>query len=486
MTRPLAGGASDPDAVVQYDRTVLLRLPTGARVLRWLTLWRLQSVNRQIFAAMVTVAFVTAGVKLAAVLKEMTIARQFGAGDEMDAFVIAFLLPSFVVGVVSSAFQAAVIPMYIQVRDREGPEPARLLLSNLTLWSGALLVALTVLLGLSAGAFFQLLGSGFGPGKLLLTRSLFLLLLPIVTLSGLAAIWGAALNAERRFVLVSVSPIATPLLVIVALLAMGRSWGVYSLALGALAGAITEVLLLAYAIRRRGLWVGPRWDAMRPATREVIKQFATMTLGAFLMSSTALVDNLMAAMLGPGSVALLNYGSRLAMFLLGFCSLALSTAILPHFSGLVARSDWITLRHTLRTYLRWTAIATVPVTAALMVFSLPVTRLMFERGAFTPETTVAVAAVQTLYLIHLPFYMMGILLVRLISSLQANHLLMWGSGMNLLVNVGLNYVLMQWIGIRGIALSTTLVYIVSFCFLWVVLSRRLNHIIAAEALPTCA
>jgi putative peptidoglycan lipid II flippase len=486
MTQRLAGGASGRPVLVTDSDPLSPPFPLLERLRASLTRWRLRSVNHQIFAAMVTVAFVTAGVKLAAVIKEMTVARQFGAGDDVDAFVIALLLPSFVVGVVSAAFQAAVVPLYIQARDRDGREPAQRLLSNVTLWSGALLVALTLLLGWAAGGLLELLGPVFDPRKLRLTRSLFVLLLPIVTLSGIAAIWAAALTAERRFVLASAAPMATPLMVVAALLVAGRTVGVYALAAGTLAGTAIEVILLASAVRRHQLLTRPRWGAMQPGTRRMMQQFSTTALGASLMSSTVLVDNLMAATLGPGSVALLNYGTRLAMFLLGFSSLALSTAVLPHFSALVAASDWTTLRHTLRTCLRWTVVATVPATAALMYFSLPITRLMFERGAFTPDTTAVVASVQTLYIIHVPFYLMGILLVRVISSLQANHLLMWGSAINLVVNVALNYVLMQFLGVSGIALSTTIVYIVSFCFLWIVLSQRLARVTAAAVLPTCA
>lgn len=119
---------------------------------------------------------------------------------------------------------------------------------------------------------------------------------------------------------------------------------------------------------------------------------------------------------------------------------------------------------------------TVPLTLGLLYFSEPLVRVLFERGAFTAADTHLVAKVQTLFLLHIPFYTLSILLVRLISSLQANHLLMWGAVISLVINIVLNYVLGLWLGVAGIALSTSVVYLVSFCYLFcvtmLIMSRR--------------
>ena len=195
------------------------------RYLRWLRVFRDSSANRRVFIAMLTVAAAAGVVKLAVIAKEMVIAAQFGTGDQIDAFVIAYLLPSFLIGLVASAFHAAVIPTYVQVRDHDGPGAARQLISNVTLSSCALLVTLTVFLALAAPAILPLLVSGFGPEKLRLTQTLFFLLLPLVVLNGFTAIWGAALNAEERFILVSLTPGATPILIVLTLFAVGGALG---------------------------------------------------------------------------------------------------------------------------------------------------------------------------------------------------------------------------------------------------------------------
>ena len=192
------------------------------------------------------------------------------------------------------------------------------------------------------------------------------------------------------------------------------------------------------------------------------------------MGSTSLVGQSMAAMLGPGSVSVLAYGSKITALILGVGSIAISTAVLPHFSRMVARAEWDSVRHTLMTYARLIVVITLPVMFILIYFSEPLVRVLFQRGAFTEADTVLVAWVQGLFLLQIPVYVLGMLLVRLISALQANRILMWGAGINLLFNIVCNYFLMKWLGVGGLALSTSLMYLVSTGFLLIMALRLMN------------
>jgi putative peptidoglycan lipid II flippase len=462
--------------------------PSAAVAVGWLP-WggrlRNGSAHHQIVVALLTVAGAGSIVKVASMAKEVVIARQFGAGDDIDAFVIALLLPSFIVGLVAAAFQSAVIPTYVEVRDREGSSAARELVSVVTVCTCGLLVAFTGVLALAAPQVLPLIGSGFSPEKLALTQRLFYLLLPLVALTGVSAIWGAALNAEERFALVALAPIATPLLLIGGVLAVGHVVGIYALPAGLVLGSLAESCVLAYAVSRRRLLMAPRWRRAYPAGRTVMRQSVSVAAGSVIMGSTIVVDSAMAAMLPAGSVATLTFGSRFVLFLLAFGAGALSTAVLPQFSRLVARSDWSGLRDVVRSCLWWIVGLSVPLTALLIAFSLPLTRLMFERGAFTPEATAVVSRVQVLYLLQVPFYLIGIVLVRLISAFRSNHLLVWGAAINLGANVLLNWVFMRWMGVGGIALSTSCVYAISCGFL-ALASARLMRNAAASTLQSCA
>ena len=276
----------------------------------------------------------------------------------------------------------------------------------------------------------------------------------------------------NRFAFVATVPIITSLVTLAAVLALTRSYGAHALALGTVGGALLETGLIGWWLTREGVSILPRWGGMTPAVKQVLRQYFPMVAGALLMGGTGIVSQSMAAMLDPGSVSTLSYGSKVSNVLLGIGATAVSTAFLPHFSRLIAVEDWDGVRRTITTYSRLFLMVTIPITALLIYFSEPLVAILFQRGAFTEANTRTVASVQSMYLLQVPVYIVGMLIVRLVSALKANHLMMWINVLNLSLCIVLTYVLSQWWGVVGIALTTSIIYLVNTCVLsWMVLKR---------------
>lgn len=433
------------------------------------------SHNRKIFAAAAIVGLSTVVVKLASLAKELIVASTFGRGDELDAFLIAFIVPSFAITVIGGSFNAALIPTFVHTREAKGKEAAQRLFSNVVLSSSVLLIGVSIVLALLAPFLLRYLGSGFSVQKLELTERLFFTLLPILLINGLATTWGAVLNAGERFAWVSLASLSIPLVIVAALLGGGKEWGITALTVGTVAGFSMEAILIAWGLRRHGLSIAPRWSGMDDDLRQVMKQYMPMVAGSVLMSSTLLVDNAMAAMLESGSVSALSYGNRVVSVMAGIGATALGTAAFPYFSRMVANRDWAGLRKTLNLFLRLIFAIIGPLTLLLVYYSDDLVRLIFERGAFTKSDTQLVGKVQAYFLLQVPFYIACIFTVRLISALKANHVLMWGTVISVIVNIAMNYLCMIWLGVAGIALSTSIVYLMSFIYLFVMVHRIIKQ-----------
>jgi len=436
--------------------------------------------GRKIFNATISVGVCAAIAALAATAKELVVARWFGRGDALDAFLIAFLLPSFLVNLVAGSFNSAMIPTFIEVREREGKEAAQRLFSGVMVVSLGLLVGVSVLVGILAPYFLPLLGSGFSPAKLMLTRRLLYGLLPFIVVSGLAVAWTAVLNAGEHFGLPALSAVLSPLSIIAFLLLLGRAWGIFALVVGTLTGVALQAAVLGWLLRERGVRLEPRWYGWDPSVQRVIGQYAPMLAGALLMGSTELVNQSMAAMLEPGSVAALNYARKVVTLFIVVGATPLSTAALPYFSQMVATGDWNGCRRTLKTYSRTIALLTVPLTLGLVAFSHPLIRILFQRGAFTAVDTKIVSRVQAFLSLQIPFYILANLGVRLVSALKRNSVLMVIAGVNMIVNVIFNLILMRYAGVAGIALSTSLVYLVSCVLVYASIARSLPRLGAIE------
>jgi putative peptidoglycan lipid II flippase len=432
-----------------------------------------------------TVTSLVLVVKACTLIKEMAIARRFGAGDALDAFYVALVLPTFLMNVVGDSFNAAFIPTYIEVRERHGTRAAERLLSNIAVIDLTVLVAVSLLLATSPGWLLPLLGSSFGLSKLALARTLYLLLLIWLSLSGLSTLWRATLNAREHFALTALIPILSPLTILIVLAVAGNSWGVYSLAVGTVLGVAAELIVCGYVLRLSGSTVIPRWYGFDAYVWKVLSQYAPVVTGSLLIGSTVLVDQTMAAMLGSGNVSALNYANKLLGIPLNLGIYSVSIAVFPTFSLLCAKEDWAGLRRTLRSYTWFLALLTVPLTVTLAWFSEPFVALFFHAGAFTRQDVHLVAKVQSLLCLQVPFYSIGVLYVRAISALKRNHILMWGTTISVCLNVLLNYLFMQLLGLPGIALSTSVVYATSCCYLCFMLSRALRQRESAAAQAPC-
>jgi len=425
------------------------------------------STNRKIFRAAMTIGLISTVAKGGAVLKDLVVAHTFGRSDSLDAFLIAFLLPSFVLNLVMGSLGSALIPVLVEAKQKRGTDAEQKLLSSMMFLSTAAMILIAAVLGLLAPFYLRILGSSFSMAKLLLTREILYCLLPFIVFSGLATFLSGVLSAYKKFALPALVPIATPLVTIATVVLAPKSWSVFTLAIGVVAGGFLEAAILLRLLKACGMRFRLRWNGLDSEVRNVLQQYAPVLAGSLLMCSTTVVDQAMAAMLPSGSVAALSYGYKIVGLIVAIGATALTTAALPYFSHMVADADWAGCRHTLKRYTALVLGTTVPLTLALIALSHPLVRLVFQRGAFTSMDTDLVSRVQQCYFIQVPFYMCGMLFVRFLSSIRRNDVLMYGSAISLALDISLNLVLMRKMGIAGIALSTSLVLFTSFVFLGV-------------------
>jgi putative peptidoglycan lipid II flippase len=435
--------------------------------------WATRSVNARIFADLLTVGGLTSFVKLAGALKVMVTARVFGASDELDAFLIAFAVPSFIAEIAAGSLNPSLIPTLVEVREHRGRPASERLYSGVLFGTPVILLMLAIALAALSGVLLRLLASGFDEDKRRLAQRVFLLLLLWLPASGLIVTWRALLNAWGRFALPAWAPLATPVITIALLFAAGRRWGAYSLVAGTLVGIAVEVALLARGVAQLGFPVAPRWTGWSPDLRQVFRQYVPMVAGALVLGGAAVVDQGMAATLSAGSVSVLSYGSRLVTVLMAIGGAALGAAMLPHLSRMAALEDWTGFRRTARAYTALILGVSIPLTVALMYSSYPLVRLFFERGAFREAAAHAVAFTQICSLAQLPLAALLALALRLVSSVKGNQVLPRVAMTTLVANLAFDYLLMRKLGVAGIALAGAPTHLVSLAAL-IYFSRRLG------------
>ena len=437
-------------------------------------------MNRVILRAALSVGVAGLIVKAAATCKEIAVAGVFGRGDAMDAFLAAALIPSLLVNLIAESMNQALVPTLIRVREREGHERAQELLSSSMLWMCVLLGVATAGMALTARGFFPLIASHFSPGKLDLSVRIFYALLPVVLITGIATNCTAVLNASDRFALPALAVVVNPVAIILGALLLSARLGIWAVVCATLAGALVHAAVVAGMMESHGYRFRLRWHGMTEATREVAYQYGPVLLSSLVASGGLLVDQSMAAMLPAGSVSALVYANRFVSVVLTLLAGAVSTAVTPYFSRMIAFEDWAGCRHTLRTWVRLTAWVSAPIAVLLIAGSHLLIRITFQHGAFGPHDTAAVTPVLAMYAIQIPFFVASRVFYRFLVAMRRTDLIFYCGTINLILDIGLNLILMRWFGVAGIALATSLWTVSTFLFLWYWTWRLLPPPVAQE------
>jgi putative peptidoglycan lipid II flippase len=424
------------------------------------------SVNRRIFRAAAAVAAAGILVKVAATFKEIAVAGVYGRSDAMDAFLTAALIPGLLINLISESMNQALVPTLVRVREHEGHEQAQQLLSSSMLWMCVLLGAVSAAMAIGARGFFPLIALHFAAEKLALAERLFYGLLPVVLITGIASNCTAVLNTFDRFALPALATVATPLTVILGSLLLGGRYGIWAMVYATLAGALLHAAVVVGMMDAHGYRFRLRWHGMTEATREVGRQYGPVLLSGVVASGGLLVDQSMAAMLPAGSVSTLVYASRFVSVVVTLLAGAVSTAVTPHFSRMIARQDWAGCRSTLRTWVRLTLLVSAPLAASLMAGSHLLIRITLQHGAFGPRDTAAVTPVLAMYALQIPFFVSSRVFYRFLLAIRRADLILYCGILNLVLDIVLNVILMRLFGVAGIALATSIWTVCTFFLLW--------------------
>ena len=415
------------------------------------------------------------GIKLLSLAKEMALASRLGVSRNMDTFTLAFGFAGCLLTLVADNLKAALIPAYTGLMVRSNGATSRSLFrrlfGRLALALCALALAFSLILGLVAHGLAPT-WSAVDLGALRATLRVLLLWVPIY---GVTCLFAAALQAEERFLaalgVTAVSPLA-----ILALLACNRSVSGMSLAWSVVLGGAGECLLLAWVLRATAPAALPVDDhAVARALPRVWSQYLPTLAAGVLINTAPLVDMIIAGRLPQGAVAALAYGNKVPAVVMTLSAGALGTTMLPALSRMASGGDFQGIR---RLVYRASALAMASGTFAALVLGAAspwIIQLLFRHGAFQPAQVRPVAWIQALYLLQLPLYMAAIIMVRLISALQGNQILFWGTLLSGSLNLGLDLLFLPHLGAKGIALASACVTLPTWLYLSVAATRLLRR-----------
>lgn len=248
-------------------------------------------------------------------------------------------------------------------------------------------------------------------------------------------------------------------------------------ALGMPIGASLEYLLLKRLLRKLTVDqqspeaavhvkadIGPEPSAGLPW-----KAYAIFTAASLSAFAIGLIDQGLLARIGDNAQATWGLAGRPASFL----ATTLFAVVSVFGTRLAVKSDLENIPVFRRQTLKLAAFATAAMAGLLLVLVLvdvPMMRVLYERGVFTPQDTLRTAQALSLAVWTYVLYPASIVLVRAVSTLHAYRPLLLSTAAFLAAKLGLGTSLLSW-GLWGVTLSTFAAMAVQVLILYLALGK---------------
>ena len=411
-------------------------------------------------------------------VRDIVIARFFGTAVYAQAFVVAFRIPNLLRDLVGEgAVNSAIVPVLTEDLSKNGKDSFFKLSQVILNIMFAALLAMTLAGILASPIIVRLIAPGFTADseKFRLTVTLTRVLFPFLLLVGLWAYAMGVLNSLGKFASAAFGSCFLNLAMIASAALFGEN--VFGLAVGVLAGGVLQLLVQFPSLYASGWRARLTADFSHPKAKKVGRLMAPRILGTCVYQFNVFISTILASLsgiVGEGAVAAIYYANRIWQLPLAVFGIALAQAALPTMSKHVALNDMGKLKETLLFSIRIVFFVLIPSSVGLMMLAGPITRVLFQRGAFTEYSTSITTSA-------LFFYAAGLVacgglkvLVNAFYALGDTKTPVKTAFFSVILNLALNLILMWPLKVGGLTLANSISVTVNFIALYILLRKRLG------------
>ncbi len=414
-------------------------------------------------------------------MKDMILAKFFGASGVADTFFVAFRIPNLLRELFAEgSMSSALIPVLTEYQTKQGMKETERLV-RITFTFILIFVGLACFLGIIfAPTIVTVIAPGFLniPEKFSLTVLLTRVMFPFLLFISLAALAMGALNTRRVFFAPSLAPAMLNITIIamVIILVPRMKQPIIAVALGVALGGFIQFAFQIPFLFKKGYSMLPKYNFGHPGLKKMSILILPATMGMAVAQINIFVSTILASFLPEGSITYLYYSMRLIQFPIGIFGVAMGMAVLPTLSEHAVKGEFGKLSDDFSFALRLLFFITVPAMIGLISLREPIVNLLFQRGKFDYTATVGTAQA-------LLFYSMGIWCIvgsRVITasfySMQDTKTPVKVAMIALVANITFSIILMNPLKHGGLALANSLASGLNFTLLFLFLRKKLKRI----------
>jgi len=315
-------------------------------------------------------------------VRDRLLAGTFGAGQELDAYFLAFRIPDFIYGILImggvSAIFLPVLAEYFRKDEKEGWYLTNVVLNFFLI----LLIIFCGLLALLTPWLIGLIGPGFGPEQKDLAVSLTRIMFLSPIFFGLSSIFSGILHYFNRFLAYSIAPILYNLGIIFGIIFFIPIFGVIGLVYGVVLGAFSHWLIQIPAAYASGFRYVPTFNFKYPGLVKIFNFMAWRAIGASVYHINLIIITAIASTLAIGSIAVFNFANNLSHFPIGIIGASFAMAAFPALSRAWVNGAKEKFLENFSSTFRQILFLVIPVSVLIFLFRLEIVQLILGTGQF--------------------------------------------------------------------------------------------------------
>ena len=410
-------------------------------------------------------------VKFLGLLRDIVLANTYGTSMYSDAYIVANNIPIVLFTVLSTAISTSFIPMYSEVNEKEGDGKALLFANNFINILLVISIFITIIGELFPDLLVKIFASGFTQEAYNLTIKFTQILLPSVIVISLMSVSGSYLQLKNDFLPISYVSLPNNIIVIISIIIAFYYDKPYLLAVGTVIGMFSQLIYYYPFMKKNKFKYKLYFNLKDEYLKRTIIMVLPVFIGAAVNEINVIVDRSLVSGLEQGSIAALNYASKLTGFITGVFIVSIVTIVYPKMSSLSVKNDMNKLKEYIVNIFESITVIIIPISVISIIYSNDIVRIIFERGSFDSKSTYMTAISLAAYSIGLVGIGYREILTKVYFSIKDTKTPMVNGVFAVILNIILNIILIKRIGFIGSAISTSIVAI----FTSLLLSRSLKY-----------
>ncbi len=434
--------------------------------------------RKRIFSATVIVIIVILLSKISGLVRDQIMTSFFGISYETDAFTWAFFIPNlFQILFAESLIVAAFIPIYSSYLKEDKREEINTFVSSVTN------IMIIVFLFISAVIFIfspqigvflsKIANNQLDIGKFVIMNRIMVFSLVTLSLSGLTT---GILNSHNIFTIPSLAPFVLNIMTIIFVVLLYKKLGIISMAVGTMAGSGLQLAVQIPQLRVSKIKYSFKINFKNKAVKEIFSLMLPilLSLGAVQLNNS--VDKFFALKLGAGNTTALDVSWRVTNLPLGVFSVAIITVLYPFISRQASSGDIKGIKESFSLGVREIGYVMIPAVTGLIILSHPIIKVLFEHNNFIAADTEKVAYILIYHSLGLVFFGLLMVLNRIFYAFKNVKTPLKVALFSILANLFLDWLLIKFMNVAGVALSSTLVAVFNVVALMIILRKKVGFL----------